>query len=255
MCSYLALSQGLAFFHTGCRSRWALRVAKHSLRGTGKNTIYKCICIYALFATYCNVLQQDKKGCWQDYSFDGVLLSTHLPHFSKLLRPENTGSAVGRLPWPGAVYRESHLNLQLSFCSKTLHKQGGVSQNVSLLEHVFKAETLRVKTCGRHNIGYTFIRAFQGQQGSLGTGLPHLHACGASASHSKQISLWALGQGADTGYSRTGFLSHHHQLKSLSNAITLPVPPAGTAQSVRVHTGPDKRCPLVEHRKKVEPTG
>lgn len=87
-----------------------------SERNWKKNIIHKCI--YALFATYCNVLEQDKRGCWQDYSFDRVLLSTHLPRFSKLLWPENAGSAVGRLPWPGAVYRESHLNLQFSFCPK-----------------------------------------------------------------------------------------------------------------------------------------
>lgn len=96
-----------------------------------KNIVYKCICISALFATYCNVLQQDKKGCWQDCSFDGILLSTHLPHFSKLLWPENTGSAVGSLPWPGAVYRESHLGLQLSFYPKTFSINREVSTKMS----------------------------------------------------------------------------------------------------------------------------
>lgn len=34
--SYLALSHGLAFFHAGCRNRWALRLASHSLLGTGR---------------------------------------------------------------------------------------------------------------------------------------------------------------------------------------------------------------------------
>lgn len=133
MCSYLALSQGLAFFHAGCRNRWALRLAKHSLRGTGKKMIYKCICIYALLATYCNVLQQDKRGCWQDHSVDRVLLSClHTYPISQ----NCYGLKIQVLQWKTALTRSSIQGITFQFATfllpqNTLHKQGDVYQNVS----------------------------------------------------------------------------------------------------------------------------
>lgn len=140
----------------------------------------------------------------------------------------------------------------------TLHKQGCVYQYVSLLEHVLKAELLRVKTCSfrhRHNIGHASASAFQGHQSSLGTWLP-IHTALEALPASQKRSVcghWVKQQTLNT--QEWDVLSHHYQLKSLSNPTTLPIPAPGTAQGVSGHTGPDKRCPPVEYRKNVELTG
>lgn len=52
--SYLALSHGLAFFHAGCRNRWALKLASHSLMGTGRKYDYLQMHLY-LCPTYCSL--------------------------------------------------------------------------------------------------------------------------------------------------------------------------------------------------------
>lgn len=192
---------------------------------------YKCICIYALLTPYCSVLQQDKGGCWQDYLFSRVKLSTNLPRSSKLLWPEKTDFAAGVLAWPGAVHRND-IDSQLSLCPQnTLRKQDHIYQNTPFLEHILKTHILRVKTqtCGfrhSHNIGYGSTATVQGRQWSLGTWLPHPHF------------PWGLCQPLERGHSlrfwvkqetlRTwwwNLLSRHHQLRS----------------SI-----------LIEHRKKVE---
>lgn len=128
------------------------------------------------------------------------------------------------LQWEDRPDQERHTGNHISICNfpsaqNSLHKQGGIYQNVSLLEHVSKAQTLIVKICGfrhRHNIGSASPTAFQGHQWSVGTQLPHPQSPGGSASLSKQISLWALGQIADIGYSRM-----HNGMFSLITISTL----------------------------------
>lgn len=139
--SHLALSQGLAFFHAGCRHRWALRLAKHRVTVTTRKYNIQMHLCSTWHLLLCFAAGQEGLLARPFIQQSSIKLSIKPLHFSKLLQPENRDFALGRLTWPGAVYRNG-----LLFAPRMPHKQGDVYQNISLLKHIFKMLTLRVKT-------------------------------------------------------------------------------------------------------------
>lgn len=114
-------------------------------------------------------------------------------------------------------------------------------------------------TCGfrpSHNTGYNSTVAFQGHQAESGDAASPstrpLRALPASPKRS---------QSAGTGSSRRhwvlddGMFSPFITSSSISTPTTLPVALPGIAQAMKGHTGPGRKCQLIECRKKVEETG